>query len=121
VIEYYDKCGNCENYTKEAKCDLVVKHLLLQPFWANKAIFQLMMLLYNPFFAVQDGLRNGNRIPAANQDIPIEVHFLVREDHQNSKERGDEALGKISILGDLWKKLVWMKCRLHMFQPVITF
>ena len=49
VVEFYEKRGNCENYIKEAKCDLAVIHLLLQSFWANKAIFQLMMLAYNLF------------------------------------------------------------------------
>jgi len=42
-------------------------------------------------FAVQDGLRRGNRIPAANQDLPIEVHFSGWEDHQNGEKCGDEA------------------------------
>ena len=88
----YEKRGNAENYIKEAKYDMAVGHLLLQSFWANEAIFQLMMLAYNLFFFVQDGLRKGNRIPAANKDVPIEVHFSGREDHQNGEECGDEAL-----------------------------
>jgi hypothetical protein len=41
--------GNCENYIKEAKHDMAVGHLLLKSFWANEAIFQLMMLTYNLF------------------------------------------------------------------------
>ena len=49
MIEFYEKRGNCENYIKEAKYDLAVGHLLLQSFWANEAIFQLMMLAYNLF------------------------------------------------------------------------
>jgi len=49
VVEFYEKRGNCENYIKEAKYDLAVGHLLLQSFWANEAIFQLMMLAYNLF------------------------------------------------------------------------
>ncbi len=49
VIEFYEKRGNCENYIKEAKYDMAVGHLLLQSFWANEAIFQLMMLAYNLF------------------------------------------------------------------------
>jgi hypothetical protein len=49
VIEFYEKSGNCENYIKEAKYDMAVGHLLLQSFWANEAIFQLMMLTYNLF------------------------------------------------------------------------
>ena len=46
VVEFYEKRGNCENYIKEAKYDMAVGHLLLQSFWANEAIFQLMMLAY---------------------------------------------------------------------------
>lgn len=49
VIITYEKRGNAENYIKEAKYDIAVGHLLLQSFWANKAIFQLMMLTYNLF------------------------------------------------------------------------
>ncbi len=49
VVEFYEKRGNCENYIKEAKYDMTVGHLLLQSFWANEAIFQLMMLAYNLF------------------------------------------------------------------------
>ena len=50
VVGFYEKRGNCENYIKEAKYDMAVGHLLLQSFWANEAIFQLMMLAYNLFF-----------------------------------------------------------------------
>ena len=49
VAEFYEKRGNCENYIKEAKYDMAVGHLLLQSFWANEAIFQLMLLAYNLF------------------------------------------------------------------------
>ena len=49
VVEFYEKRGNCENYIKEAKYDMAVGHLLLQSFWANEAVFQLMMLAYNLF------------------------------------------------------------------------
>ena len=49
VVISFEKRGNSENYIKEAKYDIAVGHLLLQSFWANKAIFQLMMLTYNLF------------------------------------------------------------------------
>jgi len=52
-------------------------------------------------FVVQDGLRRGNRIPAANQDLPIEAHFSGREDHQNSEKCGDEALREIPLSRDI--------------------
>jgi hypothetical protein len=49
IVDFYKKRGNCENYIKEAKYDMAVGHLLLKSFWANEAIFQLMMLAYNLF------------------------------------------------------------------------
>lgn len=49
VVIGYEKRGNCENYIKEAKYDMNVGHLLLKSFWANEAVFQLMMLAYNLF------------------------------------------------------------------------
>jgi hypothetical protein len=49
VVIAYERRGNAENYIKEAKYDLAVGRLLLKSFWANEAIFQLMMLSYNLF------------------------------------------------------------------------
>jgi hypothetical protein len=49
VVIAYEKRGNAENYIKEAKYDMAVGHLLLKSFWANEAIFQMMMLSYNLF------------------------------------------------------------------------
>lgn len=49
VVISYEKRGNAENYIKEAKYDMAVGHLLLKSFWANEAIFQMMMLAYNLF------------------------------------------------------------------------
>ena len=48
VISYEKRC-NSENYIKEAKYDMAVGHLLLKSFWANEAVFQMMMLSYNLF------------------------------------------------------------------------
>jgi hypothetical protein len=49
VVISYEKRGNAENYIKEAKYDMAVGHLLLKSFWANEAVFQMMMLAYNLF------------------------------------------------------------------------
>ena len=49
VVISYEKGGNAENYIKEAKYDMEVGHLLLKSFWANEAVFQMMMLSYNLF------------------------------------------------------------------------
>ena len=45
----YKKRGSSENYSKEAKYDMSVGHLLLKSFWANETVFQLMMLAFNLF------------------------------------------------------------------------
>lgn len=49
VVISYEKRGNAENYIKEAKYDMSVGHLQLKSFYANEAIFQMMMLTYNLF------------------------------------------------------------------------
>jgi hypothetical protein len=38
---------------------MAVGHLLLQSFWANEAIFQLMMLAYNLFLLFKMDFANG--------------------------------------------------------------
>lgn len=49
VIDFYKKRGNCENYIKEAKYDMNVGTMILNLFWANEAIFQIQMMVYNIF------------------------------------------------------------------------
>jgi hypothetical protein len=49
VVISYEKRGNADNYIKEAKYDMAVGRLLLKSFWANEAVFQMMMLAYNLF------------------------------------------------------------------------
>ena len=59
VVIAYEKGGNAENYIKEAKYDMAVGHFLLQSFWANGAMFQLMMLTYNLFLLFKMDFANG--------------------------------------------------------------
>jgi Transposase DDE domain group 1 len=101
VVEFYEKRGNCETYIKEAKYDMTVGHLLLQSFWANEAIFQIMMLTYNLFLLCKKDFEKGNGIPAANQNLPVEVHFPGRKDHPNGQKRGDETFREISLSRDV--------------------
>ena len=63
VVIFYEKRGNAENYIKEAKYDMAVGNLLLQSFWANEAIFQLMMMAYNLFllFKLDRGMKTEYR------------------------------------------------------------
>ena len=101
VVDFYQKRGNCENYIKEAKYDMAVGHLLLKSFWSNEAIFQLMMLAYNLFLLFKIDFVRKTEYRQQIKTFRFEVHFSGREDHQNSKKRGDEALGKIPISRDL--------------------
>jgi len=69
VVISYEKRGNAENYIKEAKYDMAVGHLLLKSFWANEAVFQMMMLSYNLFLLFKfDSLSisEGNKCARAN-------------------------------------------------------
>jgi hypothetical protein len=63
MVAFYEKRGNAENYIKEAKYDMAVGHLLLSSFWANEAIFQLMMMAYNLFllFKMDRGMNREYR------------------------------------------------------------
>ncbi|MBP1523161.1 transposase [Salmonella enterica subsp. enterica serovar Worthington] len=71
VVIYYEKRGN-ENYIKEAKYDMAVGHLLLKSFWANEAVFQMMMLSYN-LFCCSSLILGLFRIQTANKDLSFEV------------------------------------------------
>jgi hypothetical protein len=53
VVASYDQRGRCENYITETKYDMAVAHFLLQSFWANEAVFQLMMMAYNLFLLLK--------------------------------------------------------------------
>ena len=49
AVDFYKKRGTCENYIKESKYDMNVGTMILKSFWANEAIFQIQMLVYNLF------------------------------------------------------------------------
>lgn len=56
----YEKCGNAKNYIQEAKYDKAVGRLPLKSFWANEAVFQMMMHAYNLFLLFKfDSLHNS--------------------------------------------------------------
>jgi hypothetical protein len=68
--------------------------------------------------AFQDGLCIGNGIPAANKDIPLEVHISGWRDHQNGKKCSVETLNKLSLSRDLCKK-PFLKKHFYMLQSII--
>jgi hypothetical protein len=77
VVITYEKRGNAENYIKEAKYDMAVGHLLLQSFWANEAIFQLMMLAYNLFLLFKMDFANGTEYRQQIKTFRFKYIFLA--------------------------------------------
>jgi hypothetical protein len=77
VVIVYEKRGNAENYIKEAKYDMAVGHLLLQSFWANEAIFQLMMLTFNMFLMFKIDFANGTEYRQQIKTIRLKYIFLA--------------------------------------------
>jgi len=77
VVEFYEKRGNCENYIKEAKYDMAVGHLLLQSFWANEAIFQLMMMAYNLFLLFKIAFAKGTEYRQQIKTFRLKYIFLA--------------------------------------------
>ena len=77
VVIAYEKRGNSENYIKEAKYDMAVGHLLLQSFWTNEAIFQLMMLAYNLFLLFKMDFVNGTEYRQQIKTFRLKYIFLA--------------------------------------------
>jgi len=60
-MEFYIKRGNCESYINETKYYMAIGHLLLQSFWVNEVIYQLMMMTYHLFIPFKmDFSKEGN-------------------------------------------------------------
>jgi hypothetical protein len=72
-------------------------------------------------FVVQDGFCKWNGIPAANKDVPLEVHISGREDHQNGKKCRVETLKKLSSPRYLCKKPFLKKLPFSYLKPLFPF
>lgn len=73
----YEKRDNAENYIKEAKYDIAVGRLRLRSFWANEAIFQLMMLAYNVSLLFKMDFANGTEYPQQIKTYRLKYIFLA--------------------------------------------
>jgi len=71
-----EKRGNAENYIK-ARYDMTVGRLLLKSFWANEAIFQLMMLAYNLFLLFKMDFTNGTEYRQQIKTFRLKYIFLA--------------------------------------------
>jgi len=56
---------------------MAVGHLLLQSFWANEAIFQLMMLTYNLFLLFKMDFTNGTEYRQQIKTFRLKYIFLA--------------------------------------------
>jgi hypothetical protein len=77
VVISYEKRGNSENYIKEAKYDMAVGRLLLKSFWANEAIFQMMMLTFNLFLLFKMDFANGTEYRQQIKTFRLKYIFLA--------------------------------------------
>ncbi len=77
VVLSYEKRGNAENYIKEAKYDMSVGHLLLKSFWANEAVFQMMMLSYNLFLLFKFDYLNVSEYRQQIKTFRLKYVFLA--------------------------------------------
>ena len=77
VVLSYEKRGNAENYIKEAKYDMSVGHLLLKSFWANEAVFQMMMLAYNLFLLFKFDYLNASEYRQQIKTFRLKYVFLA--------------------------------------------
>ena len=77
VVISYEKRGNAENYIKEAKYDMAVGHLLLKSFWANEAVFQMMMLSYNLFLLFKFDFLNLSEYRQQIKTFRLKYVFLA--------------------------------------------
>jgi len=79
VVLFYEKRGNAEITSKKPNTIWLLRHLLLQSFWANEAIFQLMMLAYNLFLLFKMTLQTEQNTDSRLR-LSLEIHIPGRED-----------------------------------------
>lgn len=77
MVHSYEKRGNAENYIKEAKSHMSVGHLLLKSFWANEAVFQMMMLVYNLFLLFKFDYLDSSEIRQQIKTLRLKYVFLA--------------------------------------------
>ena len=80
----YEKRGNSENYIKEAKYDMAVGHLILRSFWANEAVFQLMMMAYDLFLSFKIDLVSKTECRQQIKTFRLKYVFLAGKITRNA-------------------------------------
>ncbi len=90
-----------KNYIKEAKYDMAVGHLLLKSFWANEAVFQMMMLSYNLFLLFKFDSLDSSEYRQQIKTFRFEVCISCSKIIKTTKICNHEVVGKLSVQGSV--------------------
>lgn len=86
VVEFHAKNAEIvRTISKDAKYDMAVGRLLLQSFWANETIFQLMMLVYNLFLLFKMDFAKETEYRQQIKTFRLKYIFLARKIIQRSE------------------------------------
>lgn len=77
AVDFYKKRGTCENYIKESKYDMNIGTMLLKSFWANEAIFQIQMFVYNLFLMFKQEYVSENQYWQQIKTFRLKYIFVV--------------------------------------------
>lgn len=77
AVDFYKKRATCENYIKESKYDMNIGKMILNSFWANEAIFQIQMLVYNLFLMFKQEQLSKNEYFEQIKTFRLKYIFLA--------------------------------------------
>ncbi len=80
---------------------MAVGHLLLKSFWANEAVFQMMMLSYNLFLLFKFDSLDSSEYRQQIKTFRLKYVFLAAKNNQNRKICNHEVVGKLSVQGSV--------------------
>jgi hypothetical protein len=86
ILDFYKERGNCENYIKEAKYGMNVGTMLLNSFWANEAIFQIQMIVYNIFLVFKQDNTSVNEYREQIKTFRLKYIFVDAKIIKTSKQ-----------------------------------
>ncbi len=72
---------------------MAVGHLLLKSFWANEAVFQMMMLSYNLFLLFKFDSLDSSEYRQQIKTFRLKYVFLCSKNNQNRKICNHEVVG----------------------------
>lgn len=85
---------------------MAVGHLLLKSFWANEAVFQMMMLSYNLFLLFKFDSLDSSEYRQQIKTFRLKYVFLAAKIIKTARYCNHEVVGKLSVQGSVMKN-VW--------------